>query len=68
MPEQYLQVDGAKLCYEVEGSGPYIVFVARANGGHRLFRHSRDLLVKQFTVVLYDRCGYFRSELTGPQD
>ncbi|KAG2210023.1 hypothetical protein INT47_003459 [Mucor saturninus] len=68
MSEQYLEVNGANLCYEVEGSGPYIVFVAGGNGGHRLFKRIRDLLVKHFTVVLYDRRGYFRSELTGPQD
>ncbi|KAI7891854.1 Alpha/Beta hydrolase protein [Mucor mucedo] len=68
MSEQYLQVDGANICYEVEGTGPYIVFVPGGNGGHRLFKRIRDLLVKYYTVVLYDRRGYFRSELTGPQD
>lgn len=68
MPDQYLQVDGAKLCYEIEGSGPYIVFVAGGNGGSILFRPFRNLLVKHFTVILYDRRGYFRSKLTGPQD
>ncbi|KAG2209991.1 hypothetical protein INT47_003427 [Mucor saturninus] len=68
MAEQCLQVDGANLCYEIEGSGPYIVFVAGGNGGHLLFKHIRDILVKYFTVVLYDRRGYFRSKLTGPQD
>lgn len=68
MPDQYLQVNGAKLCYEMEGSGPYLVFVAGGNGGSILFRPLRDRLVKHFTVVLYDRRGYFRSKLTGPQD
>ncbi|KAG2209992.1 hypothetical protein INT47_003428 [Mucor saturninus] len=68
MSELYLQVDGANICYEVEGSGPHIVFVAGGNGGHLLFKRIRDLLVKHFTVVLYDRRGYFRSGLTGPQD
>ncbi|KAI8094620.1 Alpha/Beta hydrolase protein [Thamnidium elegans] len=68
MPDQYLQVDGANLCYEMEGSGPYIVFVAGGNGGSILFRPFRNLLVKHFTVILYDRRGYFRSKLTGPQD
>ncbi|KAI7891848.1 Alpha/Beta hydrolase protein [Mucor mucedo] len=68
MSEQYLEVNGANLCYEIEGSGPYIVFVAGGNGGHRLFRRIRDILTKHFTVVLYDRRGYFRSKLTGPQD
>lgn len=66
--EQYLQVRGATLCYEVEGNGPYIVFVAGANGGRKIFMRIRDALVKHFTVVLYDRRGYYNSMLTGPQD
>lgn len=68
MPDQYLQVNGAKLCYEIEGSGPYIVFVAGGNGGSILFRPFRNRLVKHFRVILYDRRGFFRSKLTGPQD
>ncbi|KAG2230111.1 Alpha/Beta hydrolase protein [Thamnidium elegans] len=68
MPEHYLQADNANLCYEVEGTGPFIVIVPGGNGGSRLFRRFRDLLVEHFTVVLYDRRGYFRSNLTGPQD
>ncbi|KAI8094619.1 hypothetical protein BDF21DRAFT_395040 [Thamnidium elegans] len=34
----------------------------------KLFRRFRDLLIRHFTVVLYDRRGYFRSQFTGPQD
>lgn len=68
MPEYYLQVDNASLCYEIEGTGPFIIIVPGGNGGAKLFERFRNLLVKHFTVVLYDRRGYFRSRLTGPQD
>ncbi|KAI9253689.1 Alpha/Beta hydrolase protein [Helicostylum pulchrum] len=68
MPEYYLQAYNANLCYEVDGTGPFIVIVAGGNGGAKLFKRFRDLLVKHFTVVLYDRRGFFRSKLTGPQD
>ncbi|KAI9253688.1 Alpha/Beta hydrolase protein [Helicostylum pulchrum] len=68
MPEYYLQVDNTNLCYKVDGTGPFIVIVPGGNGGSRLFKGFRDLLVKHFTVVLYDRRGYFRSNLTDTQD
>lgn len=67
MPEHYLKVNNANICYEVDGAGPFIVFVPGGNGDAKLFRRFRDLLVKSFTVVLYDRRGYYRSQFTGPQ-
>ncbi|KAI7891851.1 Alpha/Beta hydrolase protein [Mucor mucedo] len=68
MTEQYLEVKGAKIFYEVEGNGPYILFVPGANGDHRVFVRIRKLLVRYFTVVLYDRRGYSCSKIIGPQD
>ncbi|GAA5807093.1 hypothetical protein MFLAVUS_000443 [Mucor flavus] len=68
MSEHYLKVNNAEICYEIDGSGPFIVCVPGGNGGAKIFRRFRDLLVKHFTVVLYDRRGYFRSQFTGPLD
>ncbi|GAA5809852.1 hypothetical protein MFLAVUS_003267 [Mucor flavus] len=68
MPEQFLQVNSARLCYEVKGDGPFIVFVAGGDGSYQPFTSLRDLLVKHFTVVLYSRRGYCKSKLTEPQD
>lgn len=68
MTEQYLEVKGARICYEVEGNGPFLLFVPGANGDRRVFVRIRKFLVRHFTVVLYDRRGYLRSKLIGPQD
>ncbi|GAA5797518.1 hypothetical protein HPULCUR_002906 [Helicostylum pulchrum] len=68
MSKQFLQVDGAKICYEVEGKGPYIFLVPGANGSGDLFIPLRDILIKYFTIVIYYRRGYCDSELSVPQD
>ncbi|KAG2236365.1 hypothetical protein INT48_008347 [Thamnidium elegans] len=68
MPKQFLQVDGTKICYKVEGKGPNIFLVPRANGSEDLFIQLRSILIKYFTVAIYYRCGYCNSELSGPQD
>ncbi|KAG2233829.1 Alpha/Beta hydrolase protein [Thamnidium elegans] len=68
MSGQYLKVKGANIYYEVKGEGPCIVFMAGGDGGHKPFKPLRELLVKHFTVVLYNRRGYYKSKLTEPQD
>ncbi|GAA5800770.1 hypothetical protein HPULCUR_006208 [Helicostylum pulchrum] len=68
MSEHFLQVDGAKICYEVKGNGPYIVCISGGDGGYKQFIPLRDRLVKHFTVVLYNRRGYSKSILASPQD
>jgi pimeloyl-ACP methyl ester carboxylesterase len=65
---RYLQVNGAKLCFDVVGSGPHILFVAGANGDAGIFYPIREQLRNYFTVVTYDRRGFSRSELIGDQD
>lgn len=68
MSKRLLQVDGAKICYEVEGRGPYIFLVPGANGSEDLFIPLRNILIKCFTVVIYYRRGFCDSELCAPQD
>ncbi|GAA5800694.1 Alpha/Beta hydrolase protein [Helicostylum pulchrum] len=68
MPKPYLQVEGASIYFEVEGNGPYILFVPGGDGGGAVFTPLRSHLTKHFTIVTYDRRGYCRSKLSGPQD
>ncbi|GAA5807465.1 hypothetical protein MFLAVUS_000826 [Mucor flavus] len=68
MSKRLLQVDGAKICYEVEGKGPYIFLVPGANSSGDLFIPLRKVLIKYFTVVIYYRRGYCDNELSAPQD
>lgn len=63
-----LDVSGARLYYETEGSGPVLVMVPGANGDNNVFKPVRAFLKHNFTVVTYDRRGFSQSELTGPQD
>jgi pimeloyl-ACP methyl ester carboxylesterase len=63
-----LAVPAASLYYEVHGSGPLVVMVPGAAGTAFAFQAVKEYLVKQFTVVLFDRRGFARSSLTGPQD
>ncbi|MFD1675290.1 alpha/beta fold hydrolase [Alicyclobacillus fodiniaquatilis] len=61
-----LSVPGANLYYEVRGSGPMLLMIHGAGGN--LFFEVVDHLVDRFTVVTYDRRGYSRSQLFGPDE
>jgi hypothetical protein len=65
---KYLELHNANLCFEVSGSGTHVIFVPGASGDATVFRLIRNILANSFTVVLYDRRGFSRSELTGEQD
>lgn len=54
MPKPYLQVERASIYFEVEGNGPYIIFVPGGDGGGAVFTPLRSHLIKHFTVVTYD--------------
>ncbi|KAF2877128.1 Alpha/Beta hydrolase protein [Massariosphaeria phaeospora] len=66
----YLPVPGADLYYEVQGSGPLVLFISGANGNADVWRMMAAILAQNYTVALYDRRGYSRSHLssTQPQD
>ncbi|GAA5809853.1 hypothetical protein MFLAVUS_003268 [Mucor flavus] len=68
MTKQYLQIEGASIYFEVEGSGPHLIFVPGGDGKGAIFKPLRSYLTKHFTVVTYDRRGYGKSEFNGPQD
>src|SRR5215469_16785206 len=63
-----LKVPGAQLSYEVSGSGPLLILIPGAAGTGEVFRPLAHHLISQYQVVTYDRRGFSRSSLDGPQD
>jgi pimeloyl-ACP methyl ester carboxylesterase len=63
-----LEVPGARLYYETHGSGPVMLMVPGATGTADSFRRVMEHLAAHYTVILYDRRGFSRSQLRGPQD
>jgi pimeloyl-ACP methyl ester carboxylesterase len=63
-----LSAPGARLYYETHGSGPLMLMIAGASGSGDPFKRAADYLAARLTVVIYDRRGFSRSELDGPQD
>ncbi len=63
-----LKVPGAHLYYEVNGDGPLLILIPGAKGEGEVFRPLAHALVAQYQVVTYDRRGFSRSSLDGPQD
>ncbi len=63
-----LEVPGARLSYETHGSGPLLLMIPGANGDADGFKQVAEHLAPRCTVVTYDRRGFSRSHLDGPQD
>src|SRR6266496_3177398 len=63
-----LNVPGAKLYYEASGEGPLLITIPGAAGTGEVFRPLVGPLAERYQVVIYDRRGFSRSELDGPQD
>jgi acetyltransferase/esterase len=63
-----LKVPGARLSYEVTGSGPLLILIPGAAGVEEVFRPLAHALPAQYQVVTYDRRGFSRSSLDGLQD
>jgi pimeloyl-ACP methyl ester carboxylesterase len=63
-----LDVPGAGLYYEETGEGPLMVLIPGGNGTAHIYRGLARELAARFTVVTYDRRGFSRSRLDGPQD
>ena len=63
-----LDVPGARLYYEVRGSGPLMLMVPGATGSAYSFQKVAEHLAAHYTVVTYDRRGFSQSQLNGPQD
>lgn len=63
-----LKVPGAQLSYDVSGSGPLLILIPGASGTGESFRPLEHQLISHYQVVTYDRRGFSRSTLDGPQD
>ncbi|MBB6471168.1 alpha/beta fold hydrolase [Sphaerisporangium rubeum] len=61
-----LDVPGAHLYYEIQGSGPVLLLIAGGNGDTAGFTALSRLLADRYTVVAYDPRGNSRSTLTEP--
>lgn len=59
--DHLLDVAGARLHYEVRGSGPTLLLIPGSNGDAGFFDAVADLLADRYTVVGYDRRGFSRS-------
>ncbi|MED1738958.1 alpha/beta hydrolase [Bacillus swezeyi] len=62
-----LQVPGARLYYEMRGSGPVLLMIHGGNGDADSYPIA-DLLSDRYTVVTYDRRGHSRSRLEDPTE
>jgi pimeloyl-ACP methyl ester carboxylesterase len=63
-----LDVSGARLHYEVRGSGPALLLIPGSNGDAGFYGALADLLADRYTVISYDRRGFSRSTIQpGPQ-
>ncbi|OBI22176.1 hypothetical protein A5714_06620 [Mycobacterium sp. E2462] len=63
-----LDVAGAQLYYETRGAGPVMILIPGANGDATVFESFATRLSAHYLVVSYDRRGFTRSRLDGPQD
>jgi pimeloyl-ACP methyl ester carboxylesterase len=62
----YVDVPGARLYVEIEGTGPLLVMVPGAAGVADVFRPVAWSLTRHFTVLRYDRRGFGRSQPIEP--
>ncbi|GAB3145826.1 alpha/beta hydrolase [Amycolatopsis stemonae] len=60
-----LAVPGARLTYDVTGSGPVLLLVPGGPADAAVFTHIRTVLAQDHTVVTYDPRGLGRSPLDG---
>ncbi|MDQ0585636.1 alpha/beta fold hydrolase [Streptomyces rishiriensis] len=60
-----LDVPGARLCYDIRGSGPLLLMIGSPMGS-RGFTALASLLAADFTVVTYDPRGILRSTISDP--
>jgi pimeloyl-ACP methyl ester carboxylesterase len=56
-----VEVNGAKLYYELRGSGPTLLLISGAEGDAEEYARVTPLLEDEFTLLSYDRRGYSRS-------
>ena len=61
------ELNGARIAYEVTGSGPAVVLVHAGIADRRMWRDTVPALAGEFTVLTYDQRGFGESTLpSGP--
>ena len=68
MRTETLTVPGAKLYYEVRGSGPVLLMMPGGPADATTFRAIEDRLAERYTVVTYDPRGLSHSTPLDPRD
>lgn len=63
-----LTLPHVRLDYNTVGSGPHLLLIPGAPGTRIVFQNAVEPLSKHFTVTTYDRRGYSKSIMIGPQD
>ena len=63
-----LEVPGARLYYEVRGSGPVLLMMPGGPADATTFRRIENDLARKYTVVTYDPRTYSHSQLDEPVD
>ncbi|KAB8227029.1 alpha/beta hydrolase [Aspergillus alliaceus] len=63
-----LDVPGASINYEIFGSGPLLLCIPGADGRGSVFHEAAKAASDKFSVVCWDRRGYSKSLLRGPQN
>jgi len=61
-----LDVPGASLCYEVQGSGAALLLIPGGPADAMGFRHLAEILSDTYSVVTYDPRGLSRSSVEDP--
>jgi pimeloyl-ACP methyl ester carboxylesterase len=65
---EFLTVPGARLFYEISGSGPILLLIHGAPADADVFAPVISLLAENYTVVRYDTLGISRSRLDCPAE
>jgi len=65
---EILKVPGARLYYEVQGSGPVLLMIPGGPTDAGVFAGLAGFLADRYTVVPYDPRGNSRSVLDGPPE
>jgi pimeloyl-ACP methyl ester carboxylesterase len=63
-----LGLPDVSLDYHTIGTGPHLLLIPGAPGNRIVFQNAVEPLAKHFTVTTYDRRGYSKSIMIGPQN
>jgi pimeloyl-ACP methyl ester carboxylesterase len=63
MRQGFVEVNGARLAFEVTGGGPPLVLIHGTSLGMRMWDDQVELFAQRYQVIRYDRRGFGRSSL-----